>query len=198
MYSRDHIHGAVPCALFKPYCELAASASRVVHCFLCPAISLHVHMHWEIKDFSKHSSRKEDLAFCWELSLCMLHDRTPLVACSLCAYCMRCCKWKWGLKGSICLGVTRPFLVTFKPQTCKYSRWWDLMTVQNCACNIFGLEYLDEVLPFPDSESAVTMSLHITKMKKKNCQDTIPFLNVHIFMSSCFRDQMLCISVTVT
>lgn len=72
------------------------------------------------------------LCFCWEVALHMLSDWTLYVALSrLCAYCMRCSKWKWGLKGRcICLGVIRPFLVTFKPQKSNYSvRWKHLALV---------------------------------------------------------------------
>lgn len=68
MYSRDYINGAVPLGLFRPNCEYTASASRIVHCFLCPAISLHAYMHWDQR-LHKHSSRRT-LSFVGNFSIC--------------------------------------------------------------------------------------------------------------------------------
>lgn len=101
--SRDNIHRAnykisTLCALSKPNCELAAVCKQsCTHCVFLPAISLHVPPHWETKDFlHKDCSGNfvDFVIFLWKLlSVCPVTGLSVRYTC-LCAYCMRCSKWK--------------------------------------------------------------------------------------------------------
>lgn len=105
--SRGNIHPATYkistlCALSKSNCELAAVCKQsCTHCVPLPAISLHVPPHWEIKDFLHKDSSRNFVDFVTLLGSCSLYAQWLDSVCytCLCAYCMRCSKWKWGLKG---------------------------------------------------------------------------------------------------